>query len=61
MTSSECYGCFDAEFITLIHNNENYGSDMKSLPDLDEFLASSFDPGISDGNEELGDRRMLTA
>ena len=29
------------------------GSDMKSLPDLDEFLASSVDPDHSD-NEKVG-------
>ena len=37
-----------------IHNNENYGSDAESLPDLDELLVSSFDPDISDNEEEFG-------
>ena len=34
-----------------IHNIENYGSVTKRLPDLDELLASSFDPDISDSEE----------
>ena len=29
------------------------GSDTESLPDLDEFLASIFDPDISDNKEEV--------
>ena len=37
-----------------IHNNEKYGSDAESLPDLDEFLASSFDAAISEDEEEVG-------
>ena len=30
------------------------GSDTESLPDLNEFLASRFDPNISDNEEEVG-------
>ena len=41
-------------------SNSN-GSDNENLPDLDEFLVSSFDPGISDNEEEVEDRRMPTA
>ena len=37
-----------------IHNNENDGSDVASLLDLDELLASSFNPDISDNEEEVG-------
>ena len=33
--------------------SDSSGSDTESLPDLDEFLASSFGPDISD-NEEVG-------
>ena len=55
MTSSECYGHFTAVLIIM-----KTGSDSESLPDLDELLASSFDPDISD-KEVVGDRRMQTA
>ena len=43
--------------------NDDSGSDIESLPDLDEFLASSFefDPDISHNKEEVGNRRTLTA
>ena len=34
--------------------NDGTGSDTESLPDLDEFLAFSFDPDISDNEEEVG-------
>ena len=37
-----------------VHNNENYGSDTESLPNLDEFLAFSIDPNILDNEEEIG-------
>ena len=37
-----------------IHNNENDSSDTESLPDLDELLASSIDPDISDNKKEVG-------
>ena len=33
--------------------NNSSGSDTESLPDLDEFLASNFDPDISE--KEVGD------
>ena len=36
-----------------VHNNENYGSGKESLPDLDELL-TSFDPDISDNEEDFG-------
>ena len=36
-----------------IHNNENYGSDMETWPDLDELLAPIFNPDISDDEVEL--------
>ena len=37
-----------------IHNNKNYGSDSAGLPHLEELLASSFDPDISDSEGEVG-------
>ena len=33
---------------------DSSGSDTESLPDLDEFLASSFDPDLSDNEKEVG-------
>ena len=41
-------------FFVGIHNNESYGSDTDSLLDLDELLVSSFDPDISENEEEVG-------
>ena len=40
-----------------IHNNGKrwHGSDAERLTDLDKFLASSFDPDISDNEEEVGE------
>ena len=37
-----------------IHNNENHGSDAERLPDLDELLVSSFNPTVSNNDEEVG-------
>ena len=36
-----------------IHNNENYGSDAEGLPDFEELLESSFNPDISENEEEV--------
>ena len=43
--SLKYYKCF------AIHNNENYSTDADSLPN--EFLVFSFDPDISDNEEEV--------
>ena len=46
-----------------IHNNENYGSDTESLPNLDELLASRCNPDTSDdegaGGQENADSLEL--
>ena len=39
---------------SLYNNESKLRSDLESLPNLDEFLASSFDRDISDNEEEVG-------
>ena len=50
VTSFEYYGSFAA--VVIMMKTTAVRRDM--LPDLDELLASSFDPGTSDIEEEIG-------
>ena len=40
--------------IFTIMSSDFSGSDMKSLPDLDEFQMSSFDPDLSNNEKKVG-------
>ena len=51
--------CFAVVIFTIVASDGS-GSYTEGLPDLDELLGSSVDPDISDNEEEVGDRRMLT-
>ena len=53
MTSSKYYWTLHCS----IYNNENYGHDAESLPDLDELPSTQT---LHTMRKKLGDRKLLT-